>query len=329
MSCFSVRLMSLLLCLSLLPLFAGCGSDQDAGPGDGSETRLPARGDQSPRPPATADPNSAADGGAPVDEQPRQPRDMSLDLLEAEAGVIDVHTVGAFSILLPELALQFAASRHEGEDVGTIEEAAAQGPRLRMHVRTATQMREWLALGHHVDLVIVERPEDARALIDARKLSRRQLTPFAASRLILARHVDSPAGVERDRAADFALTFTGRLAIPDPDRSPIGEAVRAEMERLGWWEPLTGRLHRVGDTVTAARLLESGEVDAAIIAETDMAWTENIELVARIRSERGRMPTWYLGITEAASPEARALADYLRSEAVQPILEGAGFIRPE
>ncbi|KAB2954220.1 molybdate ABC transporter substrate-binding protein [Heliorestis acidaminivorans] len=121
----------------------------------------------------------------------------------------------------------------------------------------------------------------------------------------------------------------GRIAIADPSHAPYGTAAKEALEHSGLWEALKGKLvygKNIQDTLV---LLETGNVDAAIIALS----IYNPEKVNFLLID----DNWHKPLNQAMTvvqstkqeEAARLFVDYVMSDKGQVIMKKYGFVLPE
>jgi molybdate transport system substrate-binding protein len=84
----------------------------------------------------------------------------------------------------------------------------------------------------------------------------------------------------------LAKAFAGRLALGDPDHTPVGRYAKAALESAGWWEEVSSRLVPAADARAALALVERGECAAGVLYASDAAGSRRVEIVARIPASR-------------------------------------------
>jgi len=120
-----------------------------------------------------------------------------------------------------------------------------------------------------------------------------------------------------------------RLAIGNPDTVPAGRYARAALNHVGVYETLQARNALIlGEHVRQVlAYVERGEVDAAIVYETEAAIAPETTIVYRVPTEF-TPPIVYGGAVIARSPErdtARTFLGFLQQDTARTILRDRGF----
>jgi len=118
----------------------------------------------------------------------------------------------------------------------------------------------------------------------------------------------------------------GRIAIADPQAVPAGRYARAALESLGRWDELRPRLVPAENVRAALALVESGQVDRAIVYATDAQASRKVAIVYRFTSG-SHPPIRYAAalLAESKHEDARAFLDFLRSIEGRAIFRRHGF----
>ena len=125
------------------------------------------------------------------------------------------------------------------------------------------QLKEQIINGAPFDVFASANEKFALDVVDADKGWPETLQPYAMGRIVLLARsgLDVPSTISGLTSDDFA-----RIAIANPAHAPYGIAAREALESVGVYDEVKSRLvlgENVSDTL---RLVETGNVDAAIVA---------------------------------------------------------------
>jgi molybdate transport system substrate-binding protein len=125
------------------------------------------------------------------------------------------------------------------------------------------QLKEQIINGAPFDVFASANEKFALDVVDAGKGWPETLQPYAMGRIVLLARsgLDVPSTISGLTSDDFA-----RIAIANPAHAPYGIAAREALESVGVYDEVKSRLvlgENVSDTL---RLVETGNVDAAIVA---------------------------------------------------------------
>ncbi|MEE2888621.1 MAG: molybdate ABC transporter permease subunit [Planctomycetota bacterium] len=82
-----------------------------------------------------------------------------------------------------------------------------------------------------------------------------------------------------NQSAWSAEGFDGRFVVGDPSHVPVGSYAKQALVKQGWWDNLADHLVLAPDASTALRFVERGEVDAAVVYETDAIASDQVRIV--------------------------------------------------
>ena len=187
------------------------------------------------------------------------------------------------------------------------------------------QLKEQIINGAPFDVFASANEKFAFDVVDADKGWSETLQPYAMGRIVLLARsgLDVPSTISGLTSDDFA-----RIAIANPAHAPYGIAAREALESVGVYEEVKSRLvlgENVSDTL---RLVESGNVDAAIVA---------LSLVIVGDAPYEMIPENLHGplkqsivVTKTGDNEknARKFVEFLSSQSGRTVMESYGFVLP-
>jgi molybdate transport system substrate-binding protein len=187
------------------------------------------------------------------------------------------------------------------------------------------QLKEQIINGAPFDVFASANEKFALDVVDAGKGWPETLQPYAMGRIVLLARsgLDVPSTISGLTSDDFA-----RIAIANPAHAPYGIAAREALESVGVYEEVKSRLvlgENVSDTL---RLVETGNVDAAIVA---------LSLVNVGDAPYEMIPENLHGplkqsivVTKTGDNEknARKFVEFLSSQSGRTVMESYGFVLP-
>ena len=147
--------------------------------------------------------------------------------------------------------------------------------------------------------------------------------------LVLIAPTDSPLGdVVVDAALDWgSLIGEGeRIAMADPDHTPVGLYAREALESLGLWTEVEDLLARTADVRAALALVGTGEAPLGLVYATDAAASDRVRIVGRV-PEEAHTPISYpfAVIAGQGGADVAAVFAFLTGPEARPVFEEAGF----
>ena len=146
--------------------------------------------------------------------------------------------------------------------------------------------------------------------------------------VIATRGLTFPVRIEKSFA--FPASFSGRLALGDPDHVPAGLYAREALEHLGWWPALKSRIAAAPDVRAALVYVERGECAVGLVYATDAAQSTRSEIMATIPDSLHRPITYPMAIVKGrTTPATRRLLEFLRSDLATDLYRRHGFTLSE
>jgi len=147
------------------------------------------------------------------------------------------------------------------------------------------------------------------------------LPPDAASDLLQNRLVVI-AGSDLPKTALKDFQPNGILALGDPAHVPAGQYAKQALQSLGQWTRLQPAFVYTANVRVALAFAERGEVDAAIVYQSDAAASGKVSVVETLPPDT-HDPIRYRMIR--LSPEGEMLAERLQSADIGRLFEKFGF----
>lgn len=187
------------------------------------------------------------------------------------------------------------------------------------------QLKEQIINGAPFDLFASANEQFALDVVDANKGWPETVEPYALGRIVMMARsgIDVPTTITELVREDFA-----RIAIANPTHAPYGIAAREALQSVGIYDEVKSRLvfgENVSDTL---RLIETGNVDAAIVAlSLVIAGDVPYELIP----DNVHTPLKQsIVVTKTGDNEsnARKFIEFLSSENGRRVMESYGFTLP-
>jgi len=124
------------------------------------------------------------------------------------------------------------------------------------------------------------------------------------------------------------VTKSQRIAVADPRAVPAGIYTKEYLTRLGLWQKLEPKIVPTENVRGALAAVESGNVDAGFVYETDANISSKVRVAFTVAVEQGppiRYPVALIKEAKGTSAAAKLLA-YLQSASARKTFERYGFI---
>lgn len=153
------------------------------------------------------------------------------------------------------------------------------------------------------------------------------IVALLGNRLVLIAPADSDAAIEIGPNFDLAgLLGDGHLAMGQVDSVPAGVYGKAALTSLGVWGAVEGRVAQAENVRAAQALVATGEAPLGIVYQTDAKAEAGVRVVGTF-PEDSHEPIVYPAAetAEAASGEAGAFMEFLRTGTAKALFEKQGF----
>ncbi len=143
--------------------------------------------------------------------------------------------------------------------------------------------------------------------------------------LVLIAPKSRPFKAEMRAGFPVANAFKGKLCTGEPGVVPVGVYARQALGKLGWWQPLQGRIVGTDDVRTALAFVERGECGAGIVYATDARISGAVVTVGAFPAQTYAPIVYPFALTRNARPEAAAFLRYLQTPQAAAIFRRHGF----
>ncbi|MCM3763190.1 molybdate ABC transporter substrate-binding protein [Alkalihalobacillus oceani] len=150
-----------------------------------------------------------------------------------------------------------------------------------------------------------------------------QRADLLRNELVLVTAEDSDLAVTQFE--DLLQEEVYQLAIGEPDTVPAGEYARQVLEELGIYEELSDKLIHGSDVRQVLTYVETGNVDAGLVYQTDAILSDQVKIVAEAETEE---PIIYpVGLLEGTDhpEEAARFYQWLQTDEVLEVFKKYGF----
>ncbi len=193
------------------------------------------------------------------------------------------------------------------------------GTRVAFNFGPSGMLAQQIAQGAPVDLFAAANREYVQELAARGVIIPATVRVYARGQIVIWARPDAVHTIH-----DLARPDIRRVAIANPEHAPYGIAAREALTRAGVWQSVQPKLVLAENVQQAKQYVETGNVDAAIIARS-LAATDRRALL--VPPELYRPLEQTLGVVKTSRHEkaARAFADYITSLAGRAVLSRYGF----
>ena len=185
-------------------------------------------------------------------------------------------------------------------------------------------LAQQIASGAPADLFIAAGEFPIEFLAE-RELLEQDTVNLLSNKLVVVIRSD---GVRLDSMEQLVIKETvERVAIADPNLAPAGRYARESLTRLGLWDAIQDKLV-IGVNVRATlAYVESGNVDAALVYQTDAAIAGDVQVLDIVPPESHSAIVYPAAIIKRSERKANAreFLEFLRGQAARSIFIKHGF----
>jgi len=228
------------------------------------------------------------------------------------------------------LTISAAASLKESlEEIAPLFEKEQQNIRLTLNFGASGSLQKQIEQGAPVDLFLSAGQKQMTALLDKGLIKAESKTDLLRNRLVLVRPAD--AAGELSSLTDLKKTDFGTIALGEPEVVPAGAYTKEALEHTGLWEGLSSKMIFAKDVTQVLTYVESGNVDAGFIYESDAKGSSNIQ-TGLVVDEESHAPILYpAGVVSASEHQEQAgrFLQFLQSPEARQVFVDHGFTVPE
>lgn len=188
---------------------------------------------------------------------------------------------------------------------GTLAQQIAQGAPADIFIPAATQQMDELAV--------------QKLIAPASRVN------LVENKLVLIVPQQSPSTLQN--FADLRRNTVHKVAIGEPSVVPAGQYAKQTLQNLGLWDDVKNKAVLAKDVRTVLAYVETGNVDAGLVYQTDAAASSKVRIVA-VAPAGSHDPIVYPAAVLASAQQRQAVQDfyaYLTGPAAQAVFAKYGF----
>ncbi len=143
-----------------------------------------------------------------------------------------------------------------------------------------TTLQRQIEKGGNADVFISASPKHVEELITLNLIENRSKTEILGNNLVIVSQKDSD--ISLDTIGELSNPKLSRIAIGQPDIVPAGAYAKEVFLNYGMWEKIQPKLIYGLNVRATLAYVSAGNVDLAIVYETDSKINKNIKVVYRI-----------------------------------------------
>ena len=202
---------------------------------------------------------------------------------------------------------------------------AKHGVRVSYNFAASSTLQRQIEKGASADVFISASPQQITALETHDMLETGNRYDVLSNRLVLVSHKNSILSMESvEKLTDDAVS---RIAIGQPEIVPAGTYAKEALTHLGLWEKVHPKLVFGTDVRATLAYVSAGNVDVAIVYQTDVTLSKNVKILYEFPDET-YTPIVYPAVIPKDSNQkqlAQQFIAHLKTSDATEIFEKYGF----
>lgn len=197
--------------------------------------------------------------------------------------------------------------------------------KLVYNLGASGSLQQQIEQGAPADLFISAAPKQMNELEGKHLINKESRKNLLENKLVMIVPQDSPLNLTK--YDDLTKPEVQKISIGEPTVVPAGQYAQEVLKKIGIWDQISPKLVLAKDVRTVLVYVESGNVDAGIVYQTDAASSKKVKIVATAPAGSHK-PIIYPAAIVIGSKQPEAAQEfltYLSSPECQAIFEKYGF----
>jgi molybdate transport system substrate-binding protein len=213
-------------------------------------------------------------------------------------------------------ALREVASKFEQET----------GKQIRLNLASSGTLARQIENGAPADLFISANIKWMDHLEKKGEILQETRWDIIANQLILIAPKWEGFSVSMEPGFGFSETFSGWLALGDPEYVPVGMYAREALQTLGWWSSVKDRVFPCKDAPATVNMALREEAGAAVVFATDIHRIEKVKKIAIFPPELHAPIIYPAALCKGCVKNAGEFLSYLRGKEALTVFSSYGFL---
>jgi molybdate transport system substrate-binding protein len=199
------------------------------------------------------------------------------------------------------------------------------GHKVRVNVGASSLLARQIEEGAPVDVFFSADEAKMDALEKQGRIEPGTRVALLTNALVVVVPVDSGLVISEMKA--LAGPAVRRVATGDPKSVPVGIYARAHLEKLGVWAAVQPKVVSMDNVRTALAAVESGNVDAGIVYQTDAAVSRKVKIACSVPAVEGPRIVYPVAMVKGAANAgpAQAWLAFLKTPGAEAVFRKFGF----
>ncbi|GAA0426754.1 molybdate ABC transporter substrate-binding protein [Virgibacillus salarius] len=225
-----------------------------------------------------------------------------------------------------ELTVSAAASLRDGMEVIqlTYQEAHPEVD-LKINFGGSGSLQRQISQGAPVDIFFSAAVDKFDRLIDEGKIAKEDGVDLLGNELVLV--VPKIKRSTITSFQDLVKKEVGKISIGIPESVPAGNYAKESLKEMNIWKDIESKIVYAKDVRQVLSYVETGNVDAGMVYNTDAIVSNKVNIVSKANSETHSPITYPIGIikTSKDNKAAKDFYNYLQTNKALKVFEEYGF----
>lgn len=224
-----------------------------------------------------------------------------------------------------ELTISAAASLKESlDEIQVAFQEEYPEVALTFNYGASGSLQQQISQGAPVDLFFSAAEDKFDRLVEEGVIAEEDGVELLGNELVLI----VPKGEQEVRELeDLTKTEVSNISIGTPETVPAGTYAKEALEEMDLWDKLESKVVFAKDVRQVLSYVETGNVDAGLVYQTDALTSEKIDIVASLDTKTHTPIIYPVGIIKGSDQyeTAKAFFDYVQSDEALKVFEDYGF----
>lgn len=199
------------------------------------------------------------------------------------------------------------------EEVVETGKTRLQSP-VKMNIAGSQMVARQIAEGQPADIVFLANERWMDYLEDQNKIISKSRVNLLSNRIVLIGKTNGPHEIE---AADDLRSYSGKIALGNPEGVPAGIYARQTLESMGIWHSIENQVVSFPHVRATLSAVSSGNIPLGIVYETDARRLEDVKIITRLPASHTPEIRYPVALVKGHSEQAKRWFEELKNSGDQ------------
>lgn len=195
---------------------------------------------------------------------------------------------------------------------------------LKFNYGASGSLQQQISQGAPVDLFFSAAEDKFDLLVEEGVIKKEDGIDLVGNSLVLI----GPKGTSLSSFDDLNKEDVRKISIGTPETVPAGQYAKESLQEMGLWQGIESKVVYAKDVRQVLSYVETGNVEAGMVYQTDVLSSDKIELIDKAPEETHTGIIYPVGVIKDSKryEQAKDFYLFLQSDQVKRIFEDYGFI---